>query len=65
MRPDVQELEELTLADIDLLLESLKYSRYHIENAAMPPTVKQSRLDDIAAVTAKVRALRDDMKRNP
>lgn len=59
------ELEELTLEDVLLILESLKYSRYHIENAAMPPTVKQSRLDDIAAVRAKVSALRDDMKRNP
>jgi hypothetical protein len=61
----MEEMEELTLADVYLLLESLKYSRYHIENAAMPPTVKQSRLDDNAAVTAKLRALRDDMKRNP
>lgn len=59
------ELEELTLEDVLLILESLKYSRYHIENASMPSTVKQSRLDDIATVTAKVRALRDDMKRNP
>jgi hypothetical protein len=59
------ELEELTLADVYLLLESLKYSRMNIENASMPPTVKQSRLDDNAAVTAKLRALRDDMQKNP
>lgn len=65
MRPDVTELEELTLPDIYLILESLKYSRYYIENGSAPPSVKQSRLEDIAAVTAKVRALRDDMRKNP
>jgi len=58
-------VDDLHEPDVLLLLESLKYSRMNIENALMPPAVKQSRLDDNAAVTAKLRALRDDMKRNP
>ena len=61
----MDELQELTLPDIYLLLESLKYSRMSVENGSAPPELKQSKLEDIGAVIAKLRALRDDMKRNP
>lgn len=59
------ELDELTLPDILLLLESLEYSRMNITHGTAPYTVKQPKLKHLESVMAKLRALRDDMRRNP
>lgn len=58
-------LEELTVPDILLLLESLEYSRMNITHGTAPYEVKQPKLKHLEAVMAKLRALRDDMRRNP
>jgi len=61
----MDELEELTLPDIYLLLESLEYSRMNITHGTAPNEVKQPKLRHLESVMAKLRALRDDMRRNP
>jgi hypothetical protein len=58
-------LEELTLPDIILILESLEYSKMNITHGSAPYVVKQSKLNHLESVMAKLRALRDDMRRNP
>ena len=58
-------LDELTLTDILLLLESLEYSRLYIANGNAPYEVKQARLTHHDSVMAKLRALRDEMRANP
>ena len=54
-------LDELTLPDIVLILESLKYSRMNITHGSAPSEVKQPKLNHLDSVLAKLRALRDDM----
>ena len=61
----MQELEELTLGDIYFLLECLDYSRMNISNGSAPYEVKRPKLEQLESVVTKLRALRDDMKRNP
>jgi hypothetical protein len=63
-RPNLT-LDELILPDILLLLESLKYSRMHVADGSATSEVKHSKLEHLEAVMAKLRALRDDMRRNP
>jgi hypothetical protein len=58
-------MDELTMSDILLLLESLEYSRMNITHGTTPYEVKQPKLKHLEAVMAKLRALRDDMRRNP
>jgi hypothetical protein len=65
MRPDAQELDELTLADVYFLLECLDYSRMKISSGGAPYEVMQPKLKQLESVVTKLRALRDDMKRNP
>ena len=61
----MEDLEELTLPDIYLLLESLEYSRMNITHGSAPPEVKAPKLKHLESVMAKLRSLRDDMKTNP
>ena len=58
-------MDELTLPDILLLLESLEYSRMNITHGTAPYEVKQPKLKHLEAVLPKLRALRDDMRTNP
>jgi len=58
-------LDELTLPDTWLLLESLEYSRVSITHGTAPYEVKQTKLKHLEAVMARLRALRDDIRRNP
>ena len=61
----MHELDELTLSDIELLLECLKYSTMNITHGDAPYELKREKLARIDSVTAKLRALGDDMRRNP
>jgi len=61
----MNELEELTLPDIYLLLESLEYSRVNITHGTAPDEVKQPNLRHLESVMTKLCALRDDMRNNP
>jgi hypothetical protein len=61
----VHDLDELTLPDILLLLESLEYSRTNILHGSAPYEVKQPKLKHLDVVMTKLRALRDDMQENP
>lgn len=58
-------MDELTLPDILLLLESLEYSRMNITHGTAPYEVKQPKLKHLETVIAKLRALRDDMQKYP
>lgn len=62
---ELEALEELTLSDIYFLLECLDYSRMNIGGGSAPYEVKKPKLEQLESVVAKLRALRDDMKRNP
>lgn len=52
---------DLTRADVEFILESLKYTRLRFEEYQDYPSYdfKQDRLTTLEGVTAKVRALRD------
>lgn len=50
---------ELTREDIDLLLESLDYSRMNVTNGSAPLEVKRPKVQQIDAVLAKLRAVRN------
>jgi hypothetical protein len=53
----------LTLADLELLIESLDYSRFKVESCEdYPPGYRQTRLEQIKVAVAKVRAMRKAMK---
>ena len=56
---------ELTAEDIDVILESLKYSMRTIADYQGHPTpdFKQNKLDRIQAALAKMRSLRGDARR--
>jgi hypothetical protein len=56
-------LDELTLSDILLLLESLEYSRMNITHGSAPYDVKQPKLDQMDSVMAKLRRYRDELKK--
>jgi len=61
----MHDLEELTLPDILLILESLEYSRMNITQGSAPYEVKQPKLKHLESLMAKLRTLRNDMQRNP
>lgn len=63
--PRRHELDELTLSDIELLLESLKYSKMNITHGDAPYELKREKLARIDSVTAKLRAIGNDMRKNP
>jgi len=50
---------ELTPEDIDLLLESLKYSKMNVTQGDAPYDLKREKLERIDSVTAKLRTLLD------
>lgn len=53
----------LTLEDIDFLLESLKYTKDKFENTEYPSyEFKRKRLDDVEKVISKVREIKKDIK---
>jgi hypothetical protein len=50
---------ELTREDVDLLLESLDYSRMNVTHGTAPLEVKRPKVQRIDAVLAKLRAVRN------
>jgi hypothetical protein len=53
----------LTLADLELLIESLDYSRFKVESYEdYPLGYRQTRLEQIKVAVAKVRAMRKAAK---
>lgn len=54
---------DLTVEDIDVILESLKYSRHYVENYQGHPSYefKQKRLEGINNAEAKIRALKKEL----
>ena len=56
--------EPLTPVDIALILESLEYSKMNITHGTAPYDVKRPKLDQVEAVMAKLRALRDTLKKD-
>lgn len=56
-------MEDLTLSDIDVLLESLEYSRMNITHGSAPYEVKQPKLKHVEAVMTKLRSYRDALKK--
>ncbi len=57
---------ELTLPDLEFILESLRYTKLRFEEYDRYPSYeyKQGRINDVLSVMAKVQALRDDMKKD-
>lgn len=54
--------EQLTKDDIDFILTSLEYTRMNFENTQYPTyELRQSQLQRVDSVKAKVRALRDNL----
>lgn len=56
-------MEDLTLSDIDVLLESLEYSRMNVTHGSAPYEVKQAKLAQIESLMKKLRCFRDELKR--
>ena len=50
----------LTNEDVELLLESLDYSKNNVSEGDAPRDLKHDKLEHIAAVRDKLRALRDE-----
>jgi hypothetical protein len=57
-------MEDLTLSDIDVLLESLEYSRMNITHGSAPYEIKQPKLEQVEGVITKLRRYRDDLRRS-
>lgn len=57
---------KLTITDIDVILESLEYSRHYIENYPKYPSYefKQKQLEGINNAEAKIRALKKELTGN-
>jgi hypothetical protein len=51
-------LPELTARDIDLLLESLRYSKRAIDEGSDEYASKRSRLDELDALSGKLKQIR-------
>jgi hypothetical protein len=56
---------ELTREDIDLLLESLDYSRMNVTHGTAPVEVKRPKVQQIDAVLTKLRAVRNGAQLRP
>lgn len=55
-------MSDLTRADLTLILDSLSFTRRAFESYRYPThELRRERLADVAAVTAKVRALRNTL----
>ena len=52
----------LTLRDIDVILESLEYSRMNVTHGDAPPTVRNPKLAEIESAMVKLRALRKSLR---
>ena len=59
---DKQMNEELTKADIALIIESFKYSKLNIENGSAPDKIKNAKRKQIEEVEKKLREIRDTDK---
>jgi hypothetical protein len=57
-------MEDLTLSDIDVLLESLEYSRMNITHGSAPYEIKQPKLEQVEGVMTKLRRYRDELRRS-
>lgn len=56
---DSKSSEQLTLVDLDVILESLMYSKRNIEDAhGTPQTVRKENADRVDTVVAKIRKLK-------
>jgi hypothetical protein len=55
-------MEDLTLSDIDVLFESLEYSRMNITHGSAPYEVKKPKLEQVEALMAKLRRYRDELR---
>ena len=56
-------MEDLTLSDVEVLLESLENSRMNYTHGTAPYEVKQPKLEQVESVMAKLRRYRDDLKK--
>jgi hypothetical protein len=60
---EVRMSDQLTAYDIELIMTSLEFTRTHYENTEYPtPEVKESQLQRVNDVIAKVRVLRDNLR---
>lgn len=58
--------QELTLSDLDFILESLRYTKLRFEEYDRYPSYeyKQGRINDVQEVIAKVQSLRDEVRKD-
>lgn len=56
-------VSDLTIHDLDLILESLKYTKLKFEEYQFYPTYeyKQKRIEEVSGVISKVRILKKEM----
>jgi hypothetical protein len=54
--------EEITKSDLDLILESLEYSKRNVrESPDSPPEIKKEKLEQIDLVASKIRKLKTEI----
>ncbi len=62
-------MTQLTIFDLDFILESLEYTRHKFENYPIGEKgypsyeIKQKRMEEVNSVLSKVRALKQELKK--